>query len=567
MTRAPAFKSWLDNFFAAYCRRLPVNATFIGIHNYDDRLPDYSPDAVGGALDDVNALLERLRTLPDEQLTAAEMLDRKLAEGFLEIQRWEVQSGHFQSGNPCLYTSETAFGVIGLLRRPFAPAGQRLEAAIRRMEAVPNLLQQGRANVRTAPHWWTERAIDECAGALALFDTGIHEFMRERGISEPLVDRAAARARTAVAEFQHYLETDLRANSTEGCACGAEAFALLLRKGHFVETGAADFERYALEQLAGCEAFLTSHAGDFGARTWQEALAQLACLHPSADRYYSRYSELWQDCRSLAEQNHLLTWPDCPIRYVPRPRWAREAAPHLYFLFYHSPAPFDALPDHEYLVTPIDATMPPDMQEQLLRATNDSVIKLNHVVHHGAIGHHVQNRHAFRAESLVGRIAAVDCASRIALFCGGTMAEGWACYATDLMDEFGFLTPLEHYSQIHARMRMAARAVVDVRLHHGRITLEQAAAFYRDRVGMTAAAARSEAVKNSMFPGAALMYLAGTDAIHGLRHELERRPGFRLSSFHDRLLSFGSAPVALAAESMKNVIAETQSEQRRQKEI
>ena len=71
--------------------------------------------------------------------------------------------------------------------------------------------------------------------------------------------------------------------------------------------------------------------------------------------------------------------------------------------------------------------------EELLQATNDSVIKLNHVIHHGSIGHHVQNWHAFRSASRIGQVAAVDCASRIAMFCGGTMAEGWACYATDLM--------------------------------------------------------------------------------------------------------------------------------------
>ena len=42
------------------------------------------------------------------------------------------------------------------------------------------------------------------------------------------------------------------------------------------------------------------------------------------------------------------------------------------------------------------------------------------------------------------------------------MAEGWACYATELMDEVGFLTPLERLSLRHGRLRMAARALVDV---------------------------------------------------------------------------------------------------------
>src|SRR5262249_55887654 len=156
------------------------------------------------------------------------------------------------------------------------------------------------------------------------------------------------------------------------------------------------------------QAYLQEHARDFGAATRQEALASLADLHPTTEGYYARYGQLWDACRRTAEEQGLLTWPDYPIRYIPRPMWARAAAPHLYFLFYHSPAPFDRLSEVEYLVTPIDPDMPAEEQERLLRANNDSVIKLNHVVHHGAIGHHVQNWYAFRAESRIGQVAAVD---------------------------------------------------------------------------------------------------------------------------------------------------------------
>ena len=98
---------------------------------------------------------------------------------------------------------------------------------------------------------------------------------------------------------------------------------------------------------------------------------------------------------------------------MPIPVQTRDAAPFLYYLFYRSPAPFDRLPIHDYVVTPIEAEMPADEQQRRLRATNTSVITLNHVVHHGAIGHHVQNYYAYAGASEIGRVAAVDCASRI----------------------------------------------------------------------------------------------------------------------------------------------------------
>jgi hypothetical protein len=289
-----------------------------------------------------------------------------------------------------------------------------------------------------------------------------------------------------------------------------------------------------------------------GSTDWRAALRGLSDLHPPAREYYRRFREVWEGAHAAAEAHELVTWPDYPIRFVPQPTWAREAAPHLYFLFYRAPAAFDRIPVVDYLVPPVELEMPPDEQLRRLRATNDSVIKLNHVIHHGGLGHHLQNWYAYhQTASRVGRIAAVDCASRIALFCGGTMAEGWACYATDLMDEIGFLTPLERLSQAHTRLRMAARAIVDVQLHTRKWTVDEAAQFYHEAAGLAPDGARAEAVKNSMFPGTALMYLVGDDLIHRLRVEMQARQGFTLRRFHDRLLSYGSVPIALIASEMR----------------
>jgi hypothetical protein len=483
-------------------------------------------------------------------MTAAESLDRKLAEGFLRIQGWEYGSQHFQQGNPCVYTGEAAFGILSLLRRPFAPLAERLEAVTARIGGIPALLAQGRTALDAAPAPWIERAVDECRGILALLQDGLPQLLAEHGLEHTDLLAAATNATRATAEFQHWLETELSRSDDTQCACGEEAFDRYLRYGHFLPQSAQEIAAYAEAQIEECAAYLAEHAADIGAADWRGALAQQAAQHPTTAHYLGRYQQIWDACHATAHAHELVTWPAYPLRYVPRPTWVRSAAAHLYFLFYHSPAPFDGL-EVEYLVTPIEASMPADEQERLLRATNDSVIKLNHVVHHGALGHHVQNWYAFRAQSRIGQVAAVDCAARIALFCGGTMAEGWACYATDLMGEVGFLTPLERYAERHGRLRMAARALADVRLHHGQWTLAATTRFYEQQVGMPPAAARNEAVKNSMFPATALMYLMGTDAIHGLRRELATRPGFTLRSFHDQLLSFGSVPVTLVAEAMR----------------
>ncbi|MCI0475799.1 MAG: DUF885 domain-containing protein, partial [Anaerolineales bacterium] len=155
---APLFSVWLDDFFAAYYRRRPVNATFIGVHDYDHLLPDFSENAAGDTFAEMQSLLVRLETLPLESLSSAQNLDRILARGFLQTQLWEFQSSHFHRGNPCLYTGEAVFGVISLFLNDFAPVNQRVDAAIARMQTVPRLLEQGARNLRQAPAAWIEKA-------------------------------------------------------------------------------------------------------------------------------------------------------------------------------------------------------------------------------------------------------------------------------------------------------------------------------------------------------------------------------------------------------------------------
>ena len=48
------------------------------------------------------------------------------------------------------------------------------------------------------------------------------------------------------------------------------------------------------------------------------------------------------------------------------------------------------------------------------------------------------------------------------------------------------------------------------------------------------------------------MYWLGTESLHALRREHERKEGaaFSLGRFHDRVLQFGSIPVPLIAELM-----------------
>jgi len=277
-------------------------------------------------------------------------------------------------------------------------------------------------------------------------------------------------------------------------------------------------------------------------------LEKLSDNHADAGKYLEQYRSTWEAARSLSEENGLVTWPDFPLCYINRYDWAAECAPSLYFLFYRSPAAFNRPVVHEYLAPPLTTDLVGENLEAFLRTNNNAVIKANHVVHHGSIGHHVQNWNAYhQTNSLIGQFAGCDCANRPAMISSGTMIEGWAVYATRLMEERGFFTKLESYAEVQSLRRMAARAVVDIRLHCDGWSLDEAAAYYHKAAGMNSEAAKGEAVKNSMFPGNAIIYLYGSNFIYDFREKVKAHQGgsFSIQRFHDDLLSYGSVPVSL----------------------
>ncbi len=546
----------LAAFFESYYRLRPVNATFTGIHDHDHRLPDWSPDGLASAIDEMRSLRASLVSarLPDVRLDQIDQRDRELAIAFLDVQIAEHESDRFQRGNPSLAAGEAIFGLISLMTRPFAPIAERADAAIARLTAIPMFLEGARRSIATAvPEEWRVKCRRECDGAQCLLGDGLRRWIAVESIDDRRADhltRAGTQAAAAFDHFRAWLEAGAGDTSGDGYACGSALFDLLLARGHWCDRPRAELAAEAGDALDAALDRLQTRACADAAGGWVDVQERLARAHPDIDDYLATYQRVWDACRERAEAADLVTWPDYPIRYVPMPLHTREAAPFLYYLFYRSPAPFDRLPIHDYVVTPIDPDMPAGEQRRRLRAANTSVITLNHVVHHGAIGHHVQNFYAYAGASEIGRIAAVDCASRIGMFLGGTMAEGWACYATDLMDEIGFLTADQSLAQQHTRARLLARAVVDIGLHEGSLTFDQAVAIYRDRIGMSSDAARAEVCKNSMFPATAVMYWLGTESLHALRRERERIEGaqFSLRRFHDRVLSFGSIPVPLLAK-------------------
>lgn len=546
-----------------------MDATFIGVHEHDMRLPAWGRADRQDELHGMQAVrrdLDRAHPLPlagddapDWRALARDprALDAELARANLDVRTLEMESGHFRDRNPALWTGEAIFGAVALMLRDFAPASTRADLLEERLGAIGPFLAEAEALFDAdLPSPWVERATRECAAARRLLTDGLAHWVVEHGIHGPALRAVAAEAAEAVAAFDWFASELAKAGAAvqwDGMAIGTERYETLLRRGHFVDESASALLPRAERALAEAQVRLDEITREV-AGTPEELQRRLAADRAEASGFLDGFTRRWEECREFTRTHDLVSWPEAwPLRYVPQPDWARAAAGDLYFLHYRAPSPFDRYTVHDYLVAPIEPDDPPAQVERTLAAWNRSQVTLNHVVHHGALGHHVQNWHAAtRGRSRIGRIAAVDGASRIAMLLGGSMAEGWACYATDLAEEFGFLTPLERAAEQQSRVRQLARAVLDIRLHCGERGFAESVAFMRTTLGMSEAAATAEVTKASMFPATPVMYWIGTQGITDLRAQVAARqgPDFSLRAFHDTLLSWGSIPVPLVSKLM-----------------
>ncbi len=504
----------------------PVDATFMGLHDRDSLLPRADRATVADERAAVAALRHRLAEAP--AATVAQRLDRWIADSELAGAEAALDT-HPRLHNPAWFTGEAAFSLVGLLLPQSLPAGA--DGISSRLSALPDFLSDGRTRLLeagAAPSGWVARACREAQAMAAFLDGSIRRHEAWRAEWASLAEPAALALRRFADAIRLLPDRDP--------AVGRDALALITARLHGLrdtpETLAASaqaaFDRLGreLEQDA---------ARIDPARSAQEILDALGRLHPEPDAVTPRYRH-WHGRAMQAAQRLVTPEPDYALEYRTLSEPFRELANELYFLSYRSPPAFDAGAGSVYWLSPPGAD-----QETYLRGQSDATIKLIHAVHHGSIGHHTHNAHARRAASLLARIAGTDCASGIAFLSGGMAVEGWACHAEDLLMEApGFYTPEECLLLKQYERRNAASVLVDVRLHCGEWTQAEAGRFYRDEAGFAPSRVESEIVRNSMFPGSRLMYWTGVEAIRALR----RRWHGSAQAFHDKLLSYGHAPIA-----------------------
>jgi uncharacterized protein (DUF885 family) len=125
-------------------------------------------------------------------------------------------------------------------------------------------------------------------------------------------------------------------------------------------------------------------------------------------------------------------------------------------------------------------------------------------------------------------------------------SEGWALYTESLGEQLGCYTdPYQKMGAYGNEIHRAIRLVVDVGLHTGKMTREEAIAYMMAHEALNEQAVTAEIERYMAMPGQALSYKTGELKIKELRDKYKQQLGarFNLRAFHDAILKGGAMPL------------------------
>jgi uncharacterized protein (DUF885 family) len=544
---------WLDRSM----RLSPISATTTGDHRFDTRIDDVSATGRARGLAFAHEILAALDAIDTASLSRANQVDAAMLANALRAQIWQTESLQSWAWNPLGYQSLAGGALYGLMAREFAPLPRRLEAATARMELLPHLLAQARAELQPArvptPHAETYAAQNPGLKSIVVDMIAPHKGVLSVG-KRARLEAAIATFNAAVDEHQAWIEGTLVPAAQADFRVGAEIFDAQLgftlqsnlsraeirhRADAAMASARAEMYQVARRALAGrADAPVTPDAPTPEQQqvAIRAALDLAAAERPARDRLVQTSTDATEEARRFVVERDLITLPDGPVRVILMPEFQRGVA----VAYCDSPGPLERHLDTFYAVSPVPDDWSEEQAASFLREYNTRGI-LDIAVHEAMPGHYVQLWHSNRYPSVPRAVLG-----------SGSFVEGWAVYAEEMMVEQGFRAddPLYRLSQLKVQLRTIANSIIDSAIHVDGMSREEMMQL------LTETAFQEEREAAGKWRRAQLSFTQLSTYFVGFQEHLETRAAamrawggdFSLKRYHDGVLAFGSPPGRFARQ-------------------
>ena len=527
----------IQEYMQAYFEANPVTASsWLGLHQYDARLPDLSQSSFARRIAHLKDLESRVGQLPAAATEGDKesRFDRDLLVRSIQEELFHLEDLRDHETNPMFYAN--LLDVSCYIKRDYAPLTERLEALVRHLVQVPAALEAGKATLEKAlPKPVLETALIMYEGLITYYEQDVAATFAKANSPELTArfDQARETAVAALREFIQLLKTRLP-QAHFNFAIGAEKYRKMLATGEMVdlpvekvlEVGERNLADNLRQMREVCEKIRPGSSV-------QEIMQEVGKHHPTAESLVSDTRDKLEEVRQFLIDHKIVTVPSevrCQVQETPPfMRWA--------FAFMDPPGPFETVATEAfYYLTPVEPEWTEQRKEEWL--TKFDYYTLQDVsVHEAYPGHYLHFLHTqlvpqpFR--KMIGAYSFV---------------EGYAHYTEQMMLEEGYASEDLRYKvgQLVEALLRNSRYVVAIKMHTQGMSVDEATRFLMENAFMEETPARSEAVRGTFDPGY-LNYTLGKLLILKLREDYKAEQGdkFNLQEFHDRLLAYGAPPLPL----------------------
>ena len=519
-------------------RDSPVTATVIGDHRYDDQLSDLSRAAIDDQRRRVGAWMDKFQSYDTQNWTLDGQIDCLLMVQVTKSFIRNFDKLRFFERYPGNGPDECLGGVYMLVLREFAPLPERMKSVLGRLRQVPRVLQESRALIipSEVPKVWAEVAIESTRQGVGLY-AGFVPMLA--GAAPDIQEELVIVAKAAAAELQVYadwVEQTVLPQAKGDFATGKDLFNEILREDHMVsyETEELLATGWRLYEETQKQMQVLAASMD-PTKTVEQLLEESKQNHPTADGLLEAYRQSMAAARQFVIDRQIASIPPGEsIKIEPTPPFQRSFIP---YAAYSMPGFLEKVQEGVFFVTPVEEDADAEAAERKLRGHPWADLPVT-ALHEAYPGHHLQ----LVVSNTLGSVP-----RKFGAFLSSLFIEGWAFYCEELMEQLGFINqPIQKLARLQAQLWRASRIILDVSLHTGRMSVDEAIKFLVERAGLEPDDAKAEVWRYTTSPGQPQCYLMGKLQILDLVAEYKRRyPKASMMEMHDAILHCGSLPPRL----------------------
>src|SRR5438046_999173 len=330
----------------------PEEATELGDHRFDGRLTDYSPEARAKELATRKEFREKLNAIDGSQVTGANNVDFRILKENIDYKIFQAEELKEADWNPLVYNQSLANSLYLLVARDFAPPEKRIPNLRQRIEEIPRVIAQAKANLQHPPRVHTETTIEQTQGAINLVREGLAPLLDRAPQSKkelaPLQEKTAG----ALEDYKKWLQTDLLPRSDGDFRIGADKFRKKLRFALASDLSMEEIMKRAQADLQQAQTAIYETALPLYKKYFPRAddktladkhkitaavLDKLAEQHPDDATVVGYAQKIVAEPTDFVKRHNMVTVPEVPLDVIAMPEFKRGVA----IAYCDSPGPLE----------------------------------------------------------------------------------------------------------------------------------------------------------------------------------------------------------------------------------